>query len=97
MKFVKIFFSVIILSILIFGFCTLLSYLLSKEVNGELDFGWPYEFFSQSKFSGESGFGMRQGIWQLGLMYNCIFSLVLAILTIFVYKKIKRNYLKTSA
>ena len=97
MKPVKVIFPVTILSILIFGSCTVLSYLLSKEVNGGLEFGWPYKFFFKSKFRGESGSGMRLGIWQMGLMYNCLISFVFAILIFFVYQKIKRNNLKTPA
>ena len=97
MKSVKTIFAITILSILIFGFCTLLSYLLSKEVDGDLEFGWPYKFFSQSQFSGESGYGMQLGIWPRGLIYNCILTFAFAILLFVVYQKIKRNSLKPSA
>ena len=97
MRSVKTIFIITILGILIFGVCTLLSYLLSKELNGDLEFGWPYKFFFQSKFSGESGSGIRLGIWQRGLIYNCMLSFVFAVLVFFVYKKIKGNNLKTSA
>jgi hypothetical protein len=71
--------------------------LLSKEIDGDLEVGWPYKFFFQSKFSGESGSGMRLGTWQTGLIYNCILSFVFSIVIFFVYKKIKRNNLKVSA
>jgi len=85
------------LAILIFGSCSLLSYVLSKEINYNLEFGWPYKFISQSKFSGESGSGMSLGIWRAGLIYNCILSFLFAILILFVYKKIKKSKLKTPA
>ena len=96
MKFVKTIFILTILSFVIFAFCTLLSYLLSKEVNGDLEFGWPYKFFFQSKFSGESGAGIRCGIWTSGLLYNCILFFVFAILIFFLYKKLKGNNLNLS-
>ena len=97
MRSAKTIFIITIFSILIFGFCTLLSYLLTKEVNGHLEYGWPYKFFFQSKFSGESGSVLRVGISQTGLIYNCILSFLIAMLIFFVYKKIKGNNLKTTA
>jgi len=96
MRFVKTIFIIAILSILIFAFCTLLSYLLSKETNSNFKIGWPYEFYYQFKIRGETGYGIQHGSWLMNLIYNCILSFVFAILIFFGYKKIKRNNIKIS-
>ena len=97
MRFVKTFFSITILSVLVFGFCTLLSYLLSKEANSVFELGWPYKFYYQFKIRAETGSGIQHGSWPMNLIYDCILSFVFAILIFFVYKKIKENNLKLSA
>src|SRR5678809_530017 len=79
MRFVKTIFIIAILSILIFAFCTLLSYLLSKETNSNFKIGWPYEFYYQFKIRGETGYGIQHGSWLMNLIYNCILSFVFAI------------------
>ena len=97
MKFVKTFFLITILSILIFGFCTLLSYFLSKENNRDFELGWPYKFYYQFKIGAETGSGIQHGSWPMNLIYDCILSFFFSILIFFVYKKIKGNNLKVSA
>ena len=97
MRPVKRIFIITILTVLVFGFCKLLSYLLSKEINGDREFGWPFKFFLQSKFRGESGSGMRLGVWPKGLIYNYILSFFFSILIFFVFRKLKGNNLKASA
>ena len=97
MRPVKTVFIITILTILVFGFCTLLSYLFSKEVNSDREFGWPYKFLLQSKFRGESGSGMGLGIWYAGLIYNYILSFFFSILIFFVFRKLKGKNLKVSA
>jgi hypothetical protein len=97
MRPVKTIFIITILTILIFGFCTLLSYFSSKEINGDFELGWPYKFYYQFKVRGETGFEIQQGSWPMNLIYNYILSFFFSILIFFVFRKLKRNNLKVSA
>ena len=97
MRPVKTIFIITILTILVFGFCTLLSYLFSKEVNGDFELGWPYKFYYQFEVRGETGPGIQHGSWPMKLIYNYILSFFFSILIFFVYRKLKRNNLKVSA
>ena len=94
---IKTIFIITILSILIFGFCTLLSYMLTKKANSFFELGWPYKFYYQFKIRGETGSGMQHGSWPMNLLYDCILSFVFSTLIFFGYKKIKGNNLKVSA
>jgi hypothetical protein len=97
MKSLKTIFIITILSILVFGFCTLLSYLLSKEASDNFELGWPYKFYYQFKIRDETANEIQHGSWPMNLIYNSILSFVFAILIFLVYKKLKRNNLITSA
>lgn len=94
MKFPKTIFIGITLSILIFGFCTILSYLLSKDGNRNYELGWPFNFYYQFALNKGEEFEIQHGSWPMNLTYDCILSFVFAILIFFVYKKIKGNNLK---
>ena len=97
MRPVKTIVIITILTILIFGFCTLSSYLLSKEINGDFELGWPYKFYYQFKVRGETGFGIQHGSRPMNLIYDWILSFFFSLLMFFVYRKIKGNNLKVSA
>lgn len=97
MRPVKTIFIITILTILVFGFCTLLSYLFSKDVNGDFELGWPFKFYYQFKVRSETGFEIQHGSWPMNLIYNYILSFFFSILIFFVFRKLKRNNLKVSA
>jgi len=97
MRPVKTIFIITILTILIFGFCTLLSYLLSKEINGDFELGWPYKFYYQFQVRRETGFEIQYGSWPMNLIYDYILSFFFSLLLFFVFRKLKRNNLKVSA
>lgn len=97
MRPIKTIFIITILTILIFGFCTLLSYVFSKEINGAFELGWPYKFYYQFKVRSETGFEIQHGSWPMNLIYDYILSFFFSILIFFVYRKLKGNNLKVSA
>ena len=97
MRPVETIFIITMLTILIFGFCTLLSYLFSKEINGDFELGWPYKFYYQFEVKGETALEIQHGSSPKNLIYNYILSFFFSILIFFVFRKLKENNLKVSA
>ena len=72
--------AIFILSFLILGTATLLSYYFTKEHSNHYKLGWPFVFYYQFSLGAKDNYFIQHGTNGINMIYNYALSLLVSVL-----------------